>query len=119
MDLHLYVRWKNQTPKERARQSGDFAGRFGYLHEDTVFPPLVIPCLTLGAFRHVYHPVRVRAATLRRRLANARLLQRQRIELYGSDCPRLVLSNLTAFVRLCERMEKKTGAPIELLVVID
>jgi hypothetical protein len=119
MDLHLYVRWEGQTAKERACQNGDLAGRFGYLREDTVFPPLVIPYLTAGAFRHMYHPVRVRAATLRRRLPNARLLQRQRIKLYGSDCPRLVLSNLTAFVRLCEQMEKKTGGPIELLVVID
>jgi hypothetical protein len=131
MGIDIYARWEGQTEEEKAaQQTGftDFAGRYGHLREGHLALPSVIRYLVHEAFAEEQHGtmiesgVSIPATTLRRRLPQSlHLMEQQLGDFYVNGTQEAVqpyFNDIIAFVALCERMEKKTGQPVNILAAI-
>jgi hypothetical protein len=131
MGIDIYARWDNQTAKERAAQQTGFAvfgGRFGHLRENYPAWPSVTRFLVREAFCEVSDGDMVAsgavisAETLHDRLPKALSLMKEKLaKYYEHPMPKELepyFNDIIAFVALCERMEKKTGKPVNILAVV-
>jgi hypothetical protein len=131
MGIDIYARWEHQTPEETAAQQtgfADFGGRHGHLRENYPAWPSVTRYLVHEAFSDAYRGELIEsgafipAATLHRRLPQALRLMEAKLGKYYEDAtPEQVepfIKDIIAFVALCERMEKKTGKPVNILAAI-
>jgi len=122
MGINIYARWEGQTEEEREEQheawTSAAAGHRGYLREAYHGEPYATRHLVPEAFEGDCR-ARIPAATLRERLPETlRLAEIRQRQIYGAATReeiRPVLDSYTAFVELCERMERKTGQPVEIV----
>lgn len=121
MGIDIYAHWKGQTEQERDEQhevwTSAAAGHCGYLREAYHGEPYATQHLMPEAFENESR-ARIPAATLRERLPETlRLAEIRQRQIYDATTPeeiQPVLDSYTAFVELCERMERKTGQPVEI-----
>jgi hypothetical protein len=120
MGIDIYMKWEGQTDAEEARQITGFsvtAGRFGYLREAYHGGPYATRALVPEAFEGGGAPIP--AAFMRERLPETLALAKEREQkIYKTTDPKeiaLTLKSFVDFVRLAERMEKKTGHPVTII----
>jgi arylsulfatase A-like enzyme len=131
MGIDIYARWENQTAHEKAAQQtgfSDFAGRYGHLRENYPAWPSVTRHLVREAFSEsdrgemIESGAFIPAATLHERLPHALHLLEEKLGKYYEDAAyeelEPLFNDLIAFVALCERMEKMTGKPVNILAAI-
>jgi hypothetical protein len=123
MGIDIYARWKGQSEKERTAQySVGFSvmhGRVGYLREAYHGEPYATRHLCREAFESERGAALIPAAVLRERLDETlKLAEERERTIYGEKDEKAVaavLKSFRDFVTLCERKEKETGYPIEIV----
>jgi hypothetical protein len=122
MGIDIYASWRGQTDEEKVAQVTGFdvtKGGVGYLREAYHGEPYVTRYLLAEAFESVDGSARIPAAVLRKRLPRAlELAMRREMLVYDAttvshdDPP---VRSFIAFVELCERKERETGEPVEII----
>ncbi len=119
--IDIYARWRGQTEDEKWAQLGagfnPERGHLGYLREAYHGEPYVTRYLVSEAFHD--DGANISAATLRERLTKAlKLAEERERRIYGAtsdDAIRPILQSYTAFVELCEKMERETGEAVHIV----
>ena len=121
MGIDIYARWRGQTVAEREAQTIGFtatAGHIGYLRESYHGEPYATVQLCREAFASEAASAIIPAATLRKRLP-VTLMTAEDIarDLYLEDdiVVEKILRSFRDFVDLCERKERETGQPVEIV----
>jgi hypothetical protein len=119
MGIDIYMEWEGQTEAEKKAQITGFsvtAGRVGYLREAYHGDPYATRALVPEAFFSHDGKAAIPARTMRDRLDTARAAVevRERTIYKQTDAKAIakVAKSFSDFVRLAERMEKKTGKPV-------
>lgn len=122
MGIDIYARWSGQSEDEIKAQYTGFSivhGRVGYLREAYHGEPYATEYLVREAFESKDGTARVPSKTLRERLPRTLELVRERERVVyheeDEDEIRKVMKSFTAFVELCERKERETGAPVTIV----
>ena len=123
MGIDIYARWENQTGDEVEAQYEAAmtveAGDVGYLREAYHGEPYATRHLVAEAFASKDGFAFIPAATLRERLPETlRLAERRERQVYRETRPEeieRVLNSYTAFVELCERVERETSKPVRIV----
>src|SRR5205085_7282162 len=115
--------WKGQNDDEEHEQAEAWLdghkGRIGYLREAYHGEPYATRFLCREAFEGSDGRTAIPAAVLRERLPETLQLaeQREREVYHETDETAIasIQSSFVAFVELCERKEKDTGKPVEII----
>jgi hypothetical protein len=122
MGIDIYARWRGQTEEESAAQITGFdvtKGGVGYLREAYHGEPYATRYLVSEAFDSPDGIARIPAAVLRERLPRTLELAMKRevlvydAETVSHDDP--PVRSFVEFVELCERKERETGEPVEII----
>jgi hypothetical protein len=122
MGIDIYAHWKGQTDEEEAAQCTGFSvlhGHVGYLREAYHGEPYATKHLCREAFDSGNGSAAIPAAVLRERLPETlRLAEQREREIYEETDEKEiaeVLQSYRDFVALCERKEKETQQPVEIV----
>ncbi len=123
MGIDIYVRWKGQNDDERHAQAEVWLdaqeGGVGYLREAYHGEPYATRFLCNEAFESSDGRAAIPAAVLRERLPETlRLAEQREHEVYNETDEKAIEAiqeSFVSFVELCERKEKETGEPVEII----
>jgi hypothetical protein len=122
MGIDIYTRWKGQRGEEETAQFAAFSlvhGHIGYLREAYHGEPYATRFLCYEAFINDSGRAPIRACALRARLPiTLKLAEYRQRQIYKETDEAVisaVLKSFSDFVELCERKEKETGEPVEII----